>query len=146
MSTGKQLPLVHLSTLFFISLLAGWLLSDYNAHRLTWIGTAIVTLHLAWVGFDAIALAVAWSVGIVWAGAIAYAWPRTVHGAGIEVWAGALAASWVLAITLALILAFAQRAMESINLRKVRAFWVVVIITWIGLGMGQIANSWLISG
>ncbi|MCA1994457.1 MAG: hypothetical protein LDL41_20785 [Coleofasciculus sp. S288] len=105
-----------------------------------------MTLHLAWVGFDAIALAVAWSVGIVWAGAIAYAWPRSVHGAGIEVWAGALAASWVLAITLALILAFAQRAMESINLRKVRAFWVVVIITWIGLGMGQIANSWLISG
>lgn len=146
---------LYLTTLLFESILAGWLLSDYHAPWLTWVGTQAITVHLAWIGIDAIALAIAWIVTIVWAGAIAFAWPGVVqglgaviwiYGVGMALWAGALALGWALGVILALTLAFAKRAMESVDLSKAQAFLILIIITWFGFGLGRIVSSGFLHG
>ncbi|MBE9129269.1 MULTISPECIES: hypothetical protein [unclassified Coleofasciculus] len=142
----KQGSWFHLTALFFVSILVGWLLSDYNAHWIAWAGTTLITLHLALVGADAVAVAVTWVVGVVWAGAIAYAWPETVRGSGIAVWAGSLALGWFLGLALVLTLAFARRAMARIDTNQVQAFLVLATVTGLGLKLGQIMNSSFLPG
>lgn len=137
----NRLPLVHLTALFLEYVLAGWLLSAYNVAWLTWVGTQAVTLHLAMVGFDAVALAVAWIVGIMWAGAFTYAWPKSIPWVGVAGWAAALALSWILGLVLILNLAKAHRAMKAIGFSKTQAFLILVIVTWVGLGIGRIVNT-----
>lgn len=137
----KLLSWIHLTALFLEYILAGWLLSACKATWFTWAGTQAVTLHLAMVGFDAVALAVAWIIGIVWAGAFSKAWPRSVPWAGVTVWATAWALIWILGLALVLTLAKAETAMKSIGLGKTQAFWVLMIITWVGLGLGRIVDS-----
>ena len=136
----KRLSWTYLTALFLEYILAGWLLSACNATWFTWAGTQAVTLHLALVGFDAVALAVAWIIGIVWAGAFSMAWPRSIPWAGITVWAAALALIWILGLTLILTLAKAQRSMISVGLSKTQTFLILVIITWVGLGLGRIVD------
>ena len=154
-SRWKRVIGLYLSALFFESILVGWLLSDYHAPWFTWVGTQAVTLHLAWVGTDAVALAVAWIVGLVWTGAITYAWPGIVqslgvaiwiYGVGMVLWAGALALSWVLGVVLTLTLAFAKRAMEFVNWSKVQVFLILLLITWLGFGFGRLMNSGFLPG
>lgn len=139
-----QFSWIHITALFLEYILAGWLLSAYNAPWFIWAGTGAVTLHLAWAGFDAVALAVAWMVGIVWAGAFAYAWPKSIPWVGVAVWAGALALIWILGVALALTLAKAQRAFESVGSSKIQVFWILVIIAYMGLDLGRILNSRLL--
>jgi hypothetical protein len=154
-SRWKLLVWIYLTALLLESIFAGWLLSDYHVPWFTWVGTQAVTLHIAWVGTDAVALAVAWIIGLVWAGAIAYAWPGVVQGLGVAIWiygvgmplwAGALAFGWVLGVVLALTLAFAKRATESVDWSKAQAFLILVLITWLGFGIGRIVNSGFFPG
>jgi hypothetical protein len=146
----KRLIWAYLSALLLESITVGWLLSDYKAHWLTWVGTQAVTLHLAWTGMDAIVVAIGWLVGIVWAGAIAYSWPATIQGLGVVIWingvgmmlwAGALASGWILGVILALTLASAKKAMESIDWSKAQVFLILVLITWSGFSIGRTINS-----
>lgn len=141
MSRVKQLSWTYLIALFIEYVFAGWLLSACKAPWYTWAGTQAVTLHLAIAGFDAVALAVAWIVGIVWAGAFSVAWPKSIPWAGIPVWAVALALIWILALALVLTLAKAQRAVKSVGLSKTQGFWLLAIVTWVGLGLGRIVDS-----
>lgn len=146
---------LYLSALLFESILVGWLLCDYHAPWFIWAGTQTVTLHLAWAGTGAIVLAVAWIISIVWAGAITFAWPGVVQGWGVAIWiygvgmlfwAGALALSWVLGVILALTLAFAKRAMESVYWSKIPAFLILLLITWLGFGLGRLLHSVFLFG
>jgi hypothetical protein len=148
----KRLIWAYLSALLLESIVVGWLLSDYKAHWLTWVGTQAVTLHLAWAGMDAIVVAIAWLVGIVWAGAIAYSWPETIQGLGVVIWingvgmilwAGALAVGWILGAILAWTLASTKKAMEPIGWGKAQALLILVLITWTGFSMGRIINSFV---
>ena len=137
----KRISWTYLTPLFLEYVLAGWLLSACNALWFIWFGTLAVTLHLAMVGFDAVALAVAWIVGVVWAGVFSRTWPRIVPWAGVAVWAATLALIWILALTLVLTLAKVERSMKSVGLSKTQTFCVLVIITWVGLGLGWILDS-----
>ncbi len=146
MSRLNRLPATYLTVLFIEYMLAGWLLSAYNASWFIWAGTQAVILHLAMIGFDAVALAVAWIIGIVWVGSFAYSWPKSVPWAGVVAWAAALALSWFLGLVLVLTLAKAQRTMKSIGFSKNQAFWILVIITWMGLGLGRIVDGGFMPG
>ncbi|NEO29633.1 MAG: hypothetical protein F6K36_04115 [Symploca sp. SIO3C6] len=127
--------------LFLESILVGWLLSEYKAHWLIGIGTQAVSFYLAWVGTDAIALAVAWVVAVVWGGTLSHSIPRIVQEANITVWAGALALSWLLGLVFIVTLAFAKRVTESVNRRQTEAFWMRLLITWVGFSVGWIVDS-----
>ncbi|MGQ4645767.1 hypothetical protein [Lyngbya aestuarii] len=146
MPYGNRLYWLYMAAIFWESVLVGWLLSNYNAHWLTLAGTQAVTLHLAWVGSDAIALAVAWIVAVVWGGALAYAWPRSFQGTGIAVWAGSLGLGWVLGLILVLTLAFAKKAMKSVDWSNVHAFWLLILVTWLGFGIGRIIDRGFLFG
>lgn len=124
-------------------ILAAWLLSDCNAPWITWFGTQALTLHLAWVGTDAVALAVAWIICLVWGGAFSIAWPKSIPWAGFSVWAVFLALTWILALVLILTLAKAERAMKFVGTNHTQSFLILVIITWVGLGLGRIFNGGL---
>lgn len=141
MSRLNQLSWLYLVALFLEYILAGWVLSAYNAPWFAWIGTQAVTLHLAWVGFDAVAVAVAWIICIVWAAAFSRAWPKSVPWPGESVWIAALALIWLLALALVFTLARAERAFTSVGLNKPQAFLVLVVTTWVGLGLGQIVDN-----
>ena len=140
----KRSSWTYLTPLFLEYILAGWLLSACNALWFIWFGTLTVTLHLAMVGFDAVALAIAWIVGVVWAGVFSRTWPRIVPWAGVAVWAATLALIWILALTLVLTLAKVERLMKSVGLSKTQAFCVLVIVTWVGLGLGWILDSFFL--
>ena len=140
----KRSSWTYLTPLFLEYILAGWLLSACNALWFIWFGTLTVTLHLAMVGFDAVALAIAWIVGVVWAGVFSRTWPRSVPWAGVAVWAATLALIWILALTLVLTLAKVERLMKSVGLSKTQAFCVLVIVTWVGLGLGWILDSFFL--
>ena len=140
----KRISWTYLTPLFLEYILAGWLLSACNAPWFIWFGTLAVTLHLAMVGFDAVALAVAWIVGVVWAGVFSRIWPMIVPWAGVAVWAATLALIWILALTLVLTLAKVERLMKSVGLSKTQAFCVLVTVTWVGLGLGWILDSFFL--
>lgn len=139
----KQLPWIHLTAVLIEYILAAWLLSDCNAPWITWFGTQALTLHLAWVGTDAVALAVAWIICLVWGGAFSIAWPKSIPWAGFSVWAVFLALTWILALGLILTLAKAERAMKFVGMNNTQSFLILVIITWVGLGLGRIFNGGL---
>lgn len=141
----KQLAWFYLTALLLESVIAGWLLSDYNVSWLTWAGTEAVTVHLAWVGFDAVALAIVWIIGLVWAGAFSLAWLKSIPWAGISVWAASLSVMWFLGLALVLTLAQAETIMRFIGLRKTQAFWILIAITWIGLALGRLAENIFLS-
>ncbi|NEO97360.1 MAG: hypothetical protein F6K58_01325 [Symploca sp. SIO2E9] len=132
---------LYLMMLFLESILVGWLLSEYKAHWLIWSGTQTLSFYLAWVGSDAIALAVAWVVAVVWSGTLFRSIPRSVQEASITVWAGALILSWLLGLAFVLTLAFAKRVTNSVNLRQAEAFWMRLLITWVGFGVGWIVDN-----
>ena len=142
----KQLSWLQPTVLLFGYILAGWLLSDYNVPWFIWLGTEAVTVHLAWVGFDAVAIATAWIVSLIWAGAFSRAWFRSIPWAGISVWATTLASLWFVGLMLVLALAQTEAVMRSNSLKKSQTFWILVVITWLGLGIGRLANSILIPG
>ena len=130
---------LYLIALFPGYICVGWLLSDCKVPWLTWVGTQAVTMHLALVGFDAVAIAIAWIVGLVWAGVFSYAWPHSIHWSGVSVWAETLAVAWLLALMLILTLAQAQKAIASVGLSKMKAFWLLATITSVGLGIGRLS-------
>ena len=138
MSRLNTISWLYLTALLLGYVCVGWLLSDCKVPWLTWVGTQAVTMHLALVGFDAVAIAIAWIVGLVWAGVFSYAWPQSIHWSGVTVWCITLAVSWFLALVLILTLAQAQRAIASVGLSKTKAFWLLFIITLVGLGLGRI--------
>lgn len=131
----------YLTVLLLEYFFAGWLLSTCNAPWFIWAGTQAVTLHVAWVGFDAVALAVAWIVALVWAAAFTNVWPQSIPWAGISVWAATLALLWVLGVVLVLTLAKTQNLFGTIGLSRTQAFWFLITITWMGLGLGRIVND-----
>lgn len=135
---------LYLPVLLFGYIGTGWLLSDCNANWLTWAGTQVVTVHLAWVGFDAVALAIAWIVLLVWVGAFAMTWPQSVPWAGIPPWAMGLAMTWIMALGLILTLAQVKKMLLSAGLSKSTAFWLLVIITSVGLGIGRMLDRGLL--
>lgn len=130
---------LYLTALFLGYVCVGWLLSDCKVPWLTWVGTQAVTMHLALVGFDAVAIAIAWIVGLVWAGVFSYAWPQSIHWSGVSVWCITLAVTWFLGLILILTLAQAQ-TIASVALSKTKAFWLLSIVTSVGLGLGRIAS------
>ena len=131
---------IYLIALLLEYIFVGWLLSDCKVPWLTWAGTQAVTVHLAWVGFDAVAIAIAWNVALIWAGAFSYTWPQSIPWAGVPVWAFALAVIWILALILVLTLAQSQNVIASMGFRKPQVFWLLVIIAWVGLGVGRIVD------
>jgi hypothetical protein len=139
----KRLPWIHLTAVLIEYILAAWLLSDCNAPWISWFGTQALTLHLAWVGTDAVALAVAWIICLVWGGAFSIAWPKSIPWAGFSVWAVFLALTWILALGLILTLAKAERTMKFGGMNNTQSFLILVIITWVGLGLGRIFNGGL---
>lgn len=141
MSRLNSISRLYLSGLLLGYIFAGWLLSDCNAPWLIWAGTQVITVHLAWVGFDGVAMAIAWIVGLVWVGVFSYAWPQSIPWAGVPVWAVTLAVAWILALALILSVAQTRKAIVSIGLSKIQAFWLLVIITSVGLKIGQTVNS-----
>lgn len=140
MSRLNRILCLYLTALFLGYIFTGWLLSDCKVPWLTWAGTQAVTVHLAWVGFDAVALAIAWIVGLVWAGVFSYTWPQSFPPAGVSVWAVALAVIWILGLLLVLTLAQAKRVFASIGWNKSQAFWLLVFITSVGLGLGRLVD------
>ena len=140
MSRLNTISWLYLTALLLGYIWVGWLLSECKVPWLTWVGTQAVTMHLALVGFDAVAIAIAWIVGLVWAGVFSYAWPQSIHWSGVKVWCITLAVAWFLALMLILILAQAQRAIASVGLSKTKAFWLLSIVTSVGLGLGRIAS------
>jgi len=138
MSSLKRIPKLHLMALFLESILVGWLMSNYDAHCFIFLGTKLVALYLAWVGADAIVLSIAWVVVIVWIGVLAYSVPSIFQGAGIVAWAGSLAFGWFLGLVLILTLAFAKKAMQSMQLKQIQSFLLRFMITWLGLGIGLV--------
>lgn len=130
---------LYLTVLLLGYIGVGWLLSDCKVPWLTWVGTQAVTMHLALVGFDAVAIAIAWIVGLVWAGVFSYAWPHSIHWSGVSVWCITLAVIWFLALMLILTLAQAQ-TIASVALSKTKAFWLLFIVTSVGLGLGRIVS------
>lgn len=141
MSQLNKISWLYLTALLLGYIFAGWLLSDCKVPPLTWTGTQVVTIHLAWVGFDAVAIAIAWNVALIWAGAFTYTWPQSIPWAGVPVWAFALAVIWILALMLVLTLAQAQKVIASMGLRKSQVFWLLVIIAWVGLGVGKMLDT-----
>lgn len=139
MARLNQVSWLYLTAIFLGYTFAGWLLSDCNAHWLTWAGTQAIVIHLAWVGFDAVAIAIAWIIALIWAGAFAYTWPHSIPWVGIAPWAGALAGAWVLALVLVLLLAQAQKVFAAIGVRT-QAFWLLFAIASVGLGLGRILD------
>ena len=137
----NKISWIYLITLLLGYIFVGWLLSDCKVPWLTWAGTQAVTVHLAWVGFDAVAIAIAWNVALIWAGAFTYTWPQSIPWAGVPVWAFALAVIWILALMLVLTLAQAQKVIASMGLRKSQVFWLLVIIAWVGLGVGKMLDT-----
>ena len=137
----NKISWIYLLVLLLEYIFVGWLLSDCKVPPLTWAGTQAVTVHLAWVGFDAVAIAIAWNVALIWAGAFSYTWPQSIPWAGVPVWAFVLGVIWVLALILVLTLAQAQKVIASIGLSKPQAFWLLVIIAWVGLGVGKMVDT-----
>lgn len=127
--------------LFLESILVGWLLSEYKAHWLIWSSIQALSFYIASVGTDAIALAIAWVVAVVWSGTLSRSIPRIIQEANITIWAVTLIFSWFLGLAFVLTLAFAKRVTKSVNCGQTKAFWMRLLITWVGFGVGWIVDS-----
>jgi hypothetical protein len=122
-------------------ILAGWLLSEYQAAWWVWVGSCVVCLHLAWVGFDAVAVGIVWIVCLVWIGAFVGSWFKSFPWAGIAAWAGGLAASWIFGLILILTLAQARRMLLSDRWSRTQVFWLLAIASCLGLWLGWLVTQ-----
>lgn len=136
----EKLPWIYPIAAIGESILAGWLLSEYQASWWAWAGTCAVSLHLAWAGFDAVAVGLVWIISLVWIGAFAGSWLKNVPWVTPGVWAAALAASWVFGLILILTLAQARKVLLSARWSRNRAFWLLAIASWLGLCLGWLAD------
>lgn len=138
----QKLPSIYPVAILGESIVAGWLLSEYQASIWAWIGTCAVISHIARVGFDAVATGIVWIVFLVWRGAFAGSWFRSWRWSGIAAWAGALAGIWIFGLILLLTLAQARKALLSTRWRKDRIFWVLAIASWLGLSIGWLLGQY----
>lgn len=123
--------------------LAGWLLNAYSASVGIWLLTEAIVLYLAWSGTGAIALSSVGVMGIISAATLFTPCPSgmlsiEMHLTAAQGWAVALVLSWLLAMGLVFKLAFAKQQLNAVGLSRAQAFWLLVIITNVGLRLGQL--------
>ncbi|WP_299409405.1 hypothetical protein [Acaryochloris sp. IP29b_bin.148] len=119
----------------------GWVLSAYAAPALMWIWTLGLILYIAWAGSGGIAVAMLWVVSVVWIAAYTFATPLLMTWKG-PTWAISLVGVWIFAIAVVLLLAFAQQALHW---PRKFAFTRLVVITYMGLGIGRFLYLELLS-
>jgi hypothetical protein len=122
------------------SILAGWLLSQYQASWWAWVGTCAVSLHLAWAGFDAIAVGLVWIISLVWIGAFAGSWFKNIPWVKPGVWAAALAVVGIFGLILILTLAQARKVLLAARWGQTQVFWLLAIASWLGLWLGWLVD------
>ncbi|MEE3716415.1 hypothetical protein V2H45_06635 [Tumidithrix elongata RA019] len=126
----------HLAFLVLGYTAAGWILADYNASWIVWLGTIAVALHLSKAGTAAIAVATTWIVLLVGIGALTWSYPKHFPIGGAKAVAWSLILVWIYALLMVLLLAFANRPIQAIGLTKKQGFYCLVILTWTSLLLG----------
>jgi membrane-bound ClpP family serine protease len=127
----------YLLLLGLVSLGVGIVLDVYNASILIWLGTLAITLHLAWAGTGAIALAMVWVLIVLWIAVLIYATPKETQ-LKPPAWAVSLMRLWVQGALYSVLLGFASRPLERLQLSRTQVFFTLLILTWSGLGLGTL--------
>ncbi|MGL5083054.1 MAG: hypothetical protein ACRC8A_16330 [Microcoleaceae cyanobacterium] len=139
----KGLSSVNLIMLTFLILgymLAGGLLTIFEASVWVWLGTLVITLHLTNTGTEAVVLANAWILAVIFIAVVQKIWPPLLFGylpkINAPLWASLMIFLWFLAIGLVVLSAFVQRRMTLKKLKFSQKTDPLFSIVWMALGVG----------
>lgn len=134
---------IQLLMLFLGCVAVGWLLIRYQASLAVWLITEALMLYLAWAGTGAIALSIVGVLGLLWSATLLHSKAKFLVWLGLpftsaQHWAAELLLNWLLATVLIFNIAFANEWLQASGWRKIRTFYLLAIVTSLGLSLVQI--------
>lgn len=134
---------IRLLTLFLGCGAVGWLLTCYQASLAVWFMTEALMLYLAWAGTGAIALSIVGGLGLLWSATLFH--PRAEFLVWLALpltpaqhWAAELLLSWLFTTGLIFKIAFTNQWLQASGWRRARAFYLIAIVTSLGLSVVQL--------